>query len=154
MERYLITSEDIDALPGESKVHFLNERARRRDKSLGDLTGLNGFGFHLIEVQPGDYSTELHMHHYEDECVYVLEGEGEVTMGELMHPVKPGDFIAYRAGGEAHTMRNCGNAILRCIVVGARLAHDVVDYPAKEKRLYRNRPMAWNLVDRDNIVER
>lgn len=154
MKKYVITREEIEALPGESKVHFLNERARRTNKSLGDLTGLTGFGFHLIEVRPGDYSTELHRHYYEDECVYVLEGEGEVTIGESVQRVKPGDFIGYPAGGEAHTMRNTGDAVLKCIVVGGRLAHDVCNYPAKGKRLYRNRPMAWNLVDIEEIIER
>ncbi|MCW8193847.1 cupin domain-containing protein [Proteobacteria bacterium 005FR1] len=154
MEKNIITREEIEALPGESKVHFLNERARRINKSLGDLTGLTGFGFHLIKVQAGDYSTELHRHYYEDECVYILEGEGEVTIGESVQRVKSGDFIAYPAGGDAHTMRNCGDGVLKCIVVGGRLTHDVTDYPAKGKRLYRNRSMAWNLVDIGDIVER
>ena len=43
--------------------------------------------------------------------------------------------------------------ILRFIVVGQRLEHDVADYPRLGKRLFRNRGRRWNLVDIDAIVE-
>lgn len=153
MDKYLVTKEEIDAYEGVSKTHFLNENAKRVNKSLGDLTGLTGLGFHIIEVEPGHESTELHMHHYEDECVYILEGEAEARVGQATYPVKKGDFIGYRAGGEPHQLRNTGNQVLKCIVVGQRLNHDVGDYPIKRKRIYRNKSMQWNVVDYDHISE-
>lgn len=153
METYLITREEIAEYEGISKSHFLNEDAKRVNKSLGDLAGLTGIGFHIIEVEPGHESTELHMHHYEDECVYVLEGEAEATVGDSRFPVKPGDFIGYRAGGEPHKLKNVGTSVLRCIVAGQRCDHDVADYPLKNKRVYRNRGMNWNLVDMAHISE-
>ena len=153
MDKYLLTKEEIDDYEGVEKTHFLNPNARRVNKSLGDLTGLENLGFHIIEVPPGCESTELHMHYFEEECVYVLEGSAEATIGEEKHPVKPGDFIGYRAGGLPHKLANTGDATLRCIVVGQRLAHDVGDYPAKGKRVYRNDGMKWNLVDFGDIQE-
>jgi len=153
MEKYLITKEEIDAYAGVEKTHFLNDKARRVNKSIGDLTGLTGFGFHIIEVQPGFETTELHRHYYEDECVYVLEGEAEAVIGEALYPIKAGDFIGYRAGGLAHTIRNTGSVVLRCIVVGQRLDHDVGDYPRLNKRLYRQQGLPWNLVDMADISE-
>lgn len=153
MDKYLVTREEIEQYEGVSKTHFLNENARRINKSLGDLTGLTGFGFHIIEIEPGHQSTELHRHHHEDECVYILDGEAEATVGESRFAVKAGDFLGYRAGGEAHTLQNTGSSTLRCIVVGQRLDHDVGDYPEKKKRIYRNKGLAWNLVDLDQIEE-
>lgn len=153
MQKYIVTKEEIDAFKGIAKTHFLNENAKRVNKSLGDLTGLTGFGFHIIEVAPGRESTELHKHHHEDECVYVLAGQAEATIGSRVFPVKEGDFIGYRAGGEAHKLRNTGTETLRCIVVGQRLNHDVGDYPLQNKRIYRNRGMKWNLVDLSDITE-
>lgn len=153
MEKYLVTREEIAEYEGISKTHFLNEHARRVNKSLGDLTGLTGLGFHIIEVDPGDESTELHMHHHEDECVYILDGEAEATVGDSRHRVGQGDFLGYRAGGAPHKLRNVGKTVLRCIVVGQRLDHDVGDYPARKKRIYRNKGMAWNLVDMASIAE-
>ncbi|MEO0362142.1 MAG: cupin, partial [Pseudomonadota bacterium] len=39
-DRYLVTREEIEAMEGLAKTHFLNADARRTNKSLGDLTGL------------------------------------------------------------------------------------------------------------------
>lgn len=152
-DAYIVTAEQIAQMDGLAKTHFLNGRARRINKSLGDLTGLTGLGFHIIEVAPGDETTEHHVHHFEDECVYVLDGAGTALIGDAAYPVKAGDFIGYRKGGLAHSIRNTGNGVLRCIVAGQRLAHDVADYPRQGKRLYRNAAMAWNLVDLAAVSE-
>ncbi len=144
---YIVTRDEIAAMSGLEKTHFLNPEARRNNKSLGDLTGLTGFGFHIIEVAPGCHTTEHHVHHFEDECVYVLSGTATARIGETRHAIGPGDFIGYRKGGLAHSITNTGDAPLCLIVVGERLAHDVGDYPDKGKRLYRNAGLPWNLVD-------
>ncbi len=144
---YVIRKADADGLSGVEKSHYLNKDAVRINKSLGDLTGLTGFGFHVIEVPPGKWSTEFHQHHHEDECVFILHGEAEARIGDEVFAVAAGDFIGYPAGGPAHTLKNTGSDILRCIVVGQRLPHDVADYPDLGKRLYRNQSMAWDLVD-------
>lgn len=148
---YLVTAEEIEDMKGLDKTHFLNPGAKRINKSLGDLTGLVGLGFHIIEVQTGDETTEYHRHHYEDECVYVLSGEATAVIGKDEFPIKEGDFIGYRKGGMAHTIHNTGDSLLRMIVVGQRLPHDVADYPRKAKRIFRNQGMAWNLVDHEAI---
>lgn len=152
-EKYLITKAEIEAFAGTDKVHFLNPNARRVNKSLGDLTGLKGIGFHIIEVPAGCETTELHVHYHEEECVYVLSGAAEATIGDETFAVSAGDFIGYRAGGKPHKLTNTGAETLRCIVVGQRLDHDVADYPALGKRIYRNKDMKWNLVDINNIEE-
>ena len=148
---YLITSEEIEAMEGLPKTHFLNSNAQRANKSLGDAAGLSGFGIHIIEVQPGHETTEHHLHHYEDECVYVLAGKGTAYVGDDVFEIDAGDFLGYRKGGLAHSIRNTGVDLLRCIVVGERLPHDVADYPRLKKRIYRNEGMSWNLVDHDTI---
>jgi len=152
MDKYLISRQEIDELQGLEKTHFLNSNAVRTNKSLGDLTGLTALGFHIIEVAPGHQTTELHKHYHEEECVYILAGTGLATVGEQSFEVKAGDFLGYRAGGEAHTLVNNANSILRCIVVGQRLAQDVADYPRLNKRLYRNKGISSDLVDMSGIT--
>ncbi|MEC7760537.1 MAG: cupin domain-containing protein [Pseudomonadota bacterium] len=149
---YLVRADEIDAMEGLSKAHFLNPNAQRVNKSLGDLTGLTGLGFHIIEVAPGHATSEHHLHHYEDECVYILAGRATARIGDERVEVGPGDFLGYRKGGLAHSIANTGDEVLRCIVVGERLAHDVGDYPDLGKRLYRNAGLPWNLVDHDAIA--
>ena len=93
MDTYLITKEEIEQFEGISKTHFLNENAKRTNKSLGDLAGLTGFGFHIIEIQPSHESTEFHKHYHEDECVYILDGIAEAQIGDKIYPVKAGASI-------------------------------------------------------------
>lgn len=152
-DTYLLTAAEIAAMPGLAKTHFLNPEARRINKSLGDATGLTGIGVHLIEVAPGAETTEYHLHHHEDECVYVLSGRATARIGDNRHRIGPGDFIGYRKGGLAHTILNTGDEILRLLVIGERLPHDVGDYPDKGKRIYRQKGLAPNLVDHAAIEE-
>ncbi|WP_179380490.1 cupin domain-containing protein [Jannaschia marina] len=144
---YLLRAAEIAAMEGLAKTHFLNPRARRINKSLGDATGLTGLGIHLIEVAPGDLTTEHHVHFYEDEAIYVLEGQGTALLGEKVHPIGPGDFLGYRAGGLSHSIENTGDVPLRMLVIGQRLAHDVADYTRIEKRIFRNAGRPYELVD-------
>jgi len=148
----ILNKEGIEALEGTPKVHYLNENARRLNKSLGDATGLKGFGVHWIEIQPGYDSTEAHRHYQEDECVFVLEGRAIATLDEHDFEVDAGTFIGLPAGGPAHVFHNPGPGPLRMLVVGERLAHDVADYTRIGKRLYRNADH-WDLVDHDHIVD-
>jgi uncharacterized cupin superfamily protein len=152
-ETYLIKADAIAAMEGVQKTHFLNPNAQRVNKSLGDAVGLTGFGFHIIEVMPGHETTEFHKHYHEDECVYVLAGHATAQIGEVEVPIGQGDFIGYRKGGAAHSIVNTGTEVLRCIVVGERLAHDVGEYPRLGKRIHRHERMPWTLVDQEAITE-
>ncbi len=133
---YIVRKHDIEKMEGLAKTHYLNDNAKRTNKSLGDVVGLSNLGFHLLEVLPGYESTEYHVHYFEDECIYILSGKATITIDETDYEVSAGDFIGYPAGGLPHTMQNRGSEVLRCIVVGQRLTRDVVDYPRLGKRLY------------------
>jgi uncharacterized cupin superfamily protein len=133
-----LSAEAIAKMDGVRRVHQLNSAAIRLDKSLGDEVGLKNLGIHLVTIAPGDKSTEFHTHKYEDEAIYVLSGHGTEIMGDTKQKIGPGDFIGFPAGGDAHETVNDGTEPLVCLVIGQRLAQDVVDYPRKGKRLYRN----------------
>lgn len=146
-DTYILSADEIASMKGVQKTHFLNADAQRIQKSLGDATGLSELGFAIIEVAPGDESTEHHVHHHEEECLYVLEGEATARIGAESQTVRAGDFIGCRKGGLAHSLKNTGTGPLRCISVSQRRSHDVSDYPRRGKRLFRNKNLTWNLVD-------
>ncbi len=150
MDGYLLRANDIAAMKGTDKVHFLDAGAKRLNRSLGDATGLTGIGVHLIEVRPGDSTTAHHVHQHEDEGVYILSGHATATIGDADFAVGPGDFIGYRKGGLAHSIHNSGTETLRCLVVGERLAHDACDYPRLGRRLYRDARLPARLVALDD----
>jgi uncharacterized cupin superfamily protein len=133
-----LSAEAVAKMEGVRRVHQLNPAAIRLDKSIGDEAGLKNIGIHLVTIAPGDKSTEFHTHKYEDEAIYVLSGSGTEIIGDTSHKIGPGDFIGFPAGGAAHETVNDGTEPLVCLVIGQRLAQDVVDYPRKGKRLYRN----------------
>ena len=148
-----LSAEKIAAMEGIRRVHTLNPAAIRTNKSLGDEVGLKNFGIHLITIAPGDKSTEFHTHKYEEEAIYVLSGHGTEVIGDTSQKIGPGDFIGFPAGGAAHETVNDGTEPLVCLVIGQRLAQDVVDYPRKGKRLYRNSGQR-DMVDVVNVEKR
>ena len=148
-----LCAEKIAAMAGVRRVHNLNPAAIRTDKSLGDEVGMKNLGIHLISIAPGDKSTEFHTHRYEEEAIYVLSGHGTEVIGETTHRIGPADFIGFPAAGAAHETVNDGREPLVCLVIGQRLAQDVVDYPRKSKRLYRNSGQR-DLVDHATIEKR
>jgi len=133
-----LSAKQIATMQGVRRVHQLNPGAIRLDKSVGDEAGLKNIGVHLITIAPGEKSTEFHSHKYEDEAIYVLSGHGTEAIENATYKIGPGDFIGLPAGGPAHETINDGSEPLVCLVIGQRLAQDVVDYPRRGKRLYRN----------------
>lgn len=145
-----LSAKAIEEMAGKTKTHFLNDNAVRLNKSLGDAVGLKNIGVHLISVEPGRDSTEHHVHHFEEECIYVLSGGGVARLGEEEQSIGPGDFIGCPTNGIPHSMRATGSEPLVCLVMGQRLNQDVGDYPKQGKRLYRNNG-EWELVDHADI---
>lgn len=148
-----LPAEKIAVMESVRRVHNLNASAIRTNKSLGDEVGLKNIGIHLISIAPGDKSTEFHSHKYEEEAIYVLSGHGTEVIGDTTQKIGPGDFIGFPAGGAAHETVNDGTEPLVCLVIGQRLAQDVVDYPRKGKRLYRNSGQR-DMVDYPHIEKR
>ena len=150
--KFLLTATDIEQLAGDRKVHFLNPNAVRINKSLGDAIGLNHIGVHMIYVEPGRDTTEYHLHHYEEECVYVVSGRATARIGNDYYKISAGDFIGLPRNTVAHSIVNDGDEMLVCLVMGQRLPQDVSDYPNQDKRLYRNNG-AWDLVTHHAITD-
>jgi len=148
-----LSAETIAAMEGVRRVHTLNPGAIRIDKSIGDEVGLKNIGIHLITIAPGDKSTEFHTHKYEEEAIYVLSGHGTEVIGDTTQKIGPGDFVGFPGSGDAHETINDGTEPLVCLVIGQRLPQDVVDYPHKGKRLYRNSGQR-DMVDYPHIEKR
>ena len=134
----LISAQAIAAMQAVKRPHVLNPGAVRHGKSLGDAAGMKNMGVHLITIEPGYRSTEHHFHHYEEECVYVLSGQGTVVIGDAAQKIGPGDFIGHPTDHLPHEMINDGAETLVCLVMGQRLNQDITDYPRKGKRLFRH----------------
>jgi uncharacterized cupin superfamily protein len=146
----LLKAAQIAGMEGKSKAHLLNPEAIRVSKPLGRITGLTDLGVQLMTVMPGREYAEYHRHLYEEQCFYVVSGNGEAIIEETSYAIEAGDFLGFPKNGAAHTILNCGDKPLVFLCVRVNLEQDVCDYPRKRKRLYMN-GAEEAIVDFDNI---
>lgn len=148
---YLVRAADLTGaftfhhpLNPASEVVFLHQGG----KTLSELTGLTRTGVHLCRIPPGKEAFAYHLHHREEEWVYVLSGQGIAEIGEQSLPVGPGDFLGYPPGTVGHHLRNPSSSEdLVCLMGGERGNVEVADFPRLGKRMVRTGDEAL-VVDR------
>jgi uncharacterized cupin superfamily protein len=134
---FLLRAPDIQALPEVRRPHPLDASLVRHTRSLGDPTGLTSIGVHLVRLEPGATSSVQHMHHQDEEWVFILSGRGTTLIGDDTFEVAAGDFMGFPAGSPAHNLHNPHEHDLVYLVGGNRWPFDVCDYPRIGKRRYR-----------------
>ena len=115
-----------------------NPRSEIRMAPLGYPAGLTRVAVEVALIPPGKESFAFHLHHVEEEWMFVLSGRGIAEVGDAEHAIGPGDFLGFPAGGPAHHLRNPGAEDLVYLQGGdaSRLV-EVVDYPRLGKRKVR-----------------
>jgi quercetin dioxygenase-like cupin family protein len=87
----------------EYKQAAEHHRGVTRVTLVGDRGETTSFQTRYFEIAPGGFSSlEKHLHEH---VVVVLRGEGEVRLGETVHPLHFGDTV-YVAPSEVHQFRN------------------------------------------------
>ena len=74
--------------------------------------GAENYAMRIIEVEPAGH-TPHHAHWFEHEN-FIVEGQGEITIGDEVYPVHQGDVI-FVPGDVQHQYRNTGNTPLKFI---------------------------------------
>jgi len=95
-----------------SQAVFRPDKMGKADLAVSErlFAGLNSF-------EPGQ-THQLHTHEGQDKLYFVLEGEGDVTVGAGTSRIRPGDLVLARAG-EEHALENPGPERLVVMVVMA-----------------------------------
>ncbi|AUN99837.1 cupin domain-containing protein [Bacteriovorax stolpii] len=107
---------------------------------VGKLLGLQKIGIHIELIHPGRRTSWPHAESAEEEFAFVLEGHPDVWINGVLHPLAPGDFVAFPAGtGIAHTFLNNTDKNVLLLVGGERpKKENKIIYPinpdANEKR--------------------
>ncbi len=105
--------------------------------ALGDQVGLSQFGVHLERIPPGSRTSHRHWHEGEDEFIYLVSGE-LVLIEAAETLLTAGDAAGWKAGqATAHCLENRSDREAVMLVVGTRLAEDVVHYPDHDLILHR-----------------
>lgn len=134
MKRPVINIAEIDLQPRPAAFAATGAAAERYDARMGfiaPLLGAQKLGYNVTAVPPGKRAFPFHNHRINEEMFFVLEGTGEVRIGETVYPIRTGDVIACPAGGKetAHQVTNTGNVELRYLAVSTKLSPDIAEYP-------------------------
>lgn len=91
-------------------------------RDLGTVTGTQGVGVALIDVDPGKWSTPAHVEGASEELFYVLGGSGLSWQNGTVYEVGEGDCLVHLPHREAHTLR-AGPDGLKVLAFGHRVRH-------------------------------
>jgi len=103
------------------------------ERNLGEHLGSVTTGLRHTVLDPGALSCPPHWHSSEEELFVVLDGDGEVLLGEESYPVRAGSVLARPpAAREAHALRG-GAGGMTYLAWGTRVPGDIVYYPRSQK---------------------
>jgi uncharacterized cupin superfamily protein len=111
------------------------EKFQAQIGEIGRRIGAKKLGYNLTVVPPGHRAWPFHSHRVNEEMFFILEGEGEVRIGQETFPIRKGDVIAHTPGdaGTAHQIVNTSKAELKYLAVSTREYPEICDYPDSGK---------------------
>lgn len=126
-----IDAMSVEAHTGSSyPAPFDADCAGRERRRLGDAFGLTQFGVNLLRLPPGQWSSQRHWHHGEDEFVYVLEGEAVLITDSREQILGPGMAAGFKARvRDGHHLVNRSEQDVLVLEVGTRTEVEPADYP-------------------------
>ena len=121
---------DLAAIPQRQGVGYPAPLAApsigRIRQRLGDAGGLKDFGVNLMQLPPGNWSSQRHWHSHEDEFVYLLDGELVLVEDGSETLLRAGDCAAFpKNTGNGHHMINRSDKTAVYLEVGSRSRDDL-----------------------------
>jgi uncharacterized cupin superfamily protein len=106
-----------------------------RTAHIGQRLGAAKLGYNISAVPPGKAAYPFHSHRVNEEMFFVLQGAGELRIGEEAYAIRQGDIIACPPGGAdtAHQIRNTGTEELRYLAVSTQISPEICEYPDSSK---------------------
>lgn len=115
------------------------ETAQRRTtigyrlRDLGRAAGSLRTGLRRYQLEPGKLGPPPHCHSAEEELFVVLEGEGNLLLGEDEHSVRRGSVVSRPPGTRSEHAFRAGRTSLTYLAYGTREPNDVAYYPRSGK---------------------
>ena len=117
--------------------HPWNPKSEITGTHMSRIAGLERTGVSLVRIAPGKESFTYHLHHREEEWIYVISGRGVALIDGADYEVGPGDFVAFPTPSVAHHMTNPFDFDLVYMMGGENLEHEIADFPTLDKRMLR-----------------
>jgi len=125
---------DVELQPFPPGMGPTGETAERFEARMGRISmqiGARKLGYNITAVPPGKRAFPLHCHRVNEEMFFIIEGSGEVRIGQERYPIRAGDVIACPPGGpeKAHQIINTGDAEMRYLAVSTKESPEICEYP-------------------------
>lgn len=124
--------------------------------------GAHKLGYNLSVIAAGKCLFPRHNHRVNEEMFFVVEGEGEIRIGEDRHAIRAGDVIACPPGGAetAHQIVNTSDRDLRILAVSTQESPEICEYPdsgkfgisARFAADAEGKPQGFRFVGRDGLA--
>jgi uncharacterized cupin superfamily protein len=147
MNKPVINIADVELKPrppGFAPTGGSPERYGSSMGMVGNVLGSRKLGYNITAVPPGKRAFPPHNHQINEEMFFVLEGTGEVRIGEIAYPIHPGDIVACLAGGKemAHVVTNTGDVELKYLAISTKISPEICEYPETGKYTVYSEPPA------------
>ncbi len=141
MEKYphLVRAVDISAAE-KTFSHPWNSKSEVTGSRLSSLGGLSRTGVSLVRIPPEKESFAYHLHHREEEWIYILSGQAVAHIDGADYEMKAGDFVAFPTPSVAHNLANAGDDDLVYLMGGESREYEIADFPELDKRMIRRGP--------------
>ena len=107
---------------------------RWRRAMLGAQAGGERLGASLYELPPGGSSFPLHLHHANEEMIFVLAGRPTLRTLDGERDLVPGEVVACPTGRRgAHRLDNRTDEPARVLIVSTKISPELVEYPDSGK---------------------
>lgn len=138
MTKPVLNIADVELQARPAAMTPSGDTAEKYDARMGFIgprIGAQKLGYNVTAVPPGKRAFPFHNHHVNEEMFFILEGEGEVRIGDEVFPIRTGDIIACPPGGPetAHQIHNTGAAELRYLAVSTKSTPEIAEYPDSGK---------------------
>ena len=131
---HMLRAKDIKAQEF-SFSHPWNPKSEVIGTMMGRLAGLKRAGVSLVRLPAGKESFAYHLHHREEEWIYVLAGTAVATIDGQEYELDAGDFVAFPTPSVAHIMANRSALDLVYLMGGENLPDEVADFPTLDRRM-------------------
>jgi len=134
MPHPILNLSDVELSPRPAAFAATGPAAERYDARMGMIAprvGAQKLGYNLTAVPPGKRAFPFHNHRINEEMFFVVEGTGEIRIGEATYPIRAGDVIACPPGGKetAHQIVNTGATELRYLAISTKVSPEIAEYP-------------------------
>lgn len=132
----LLRATDI-AERAQTWKHPWNPESEVLGTHLSSAAGLVRTGISRTRIPPGKESFTYHLHHCEEEWLYILSGRGVAEVDGRELELGPGDFLAFPTPSVAHHLRNPFDQPLEYLMGGEAREVEISDFPKLGKRMIR-----------------